>query len=299
MTLVATLIADDAGARLGEAAATLAKRLGAETVWLAPGRAVDLVFEAPLAEADAVRAEVTARLAGRAIDHAVQPVHGRRKRLLVADMDSTVIATESIDALAARTGAGESVGRITRCSISGECDFGETLAERLALLAGTPEALLETVWRQDVAVTTGAAVTVATMRRHGALTVLVSGGFDWFAGRVASLLGFDRYRANRLDIEAGRLTGRLAGPLLDGAAKRSILAGLTREAGLAASESMAVGDGANDCAMLRAAGFGVGWRPVPAAEEAADATIRHNGLEALLYMQGYAAGALQPPYSSS
>ena len=285
MTWVATLIAARDEADLPLLARALSREFGASERWLRDRRAVDLDIDGDRV-AD-MRSAAPAAIGDRPVDVAVQPAHGRRKRLLVADMDSTVIAVECIDVLASRAGLGSEVAAITRRTILGEIDFGDSLRERTRLLAGAPEALLERAWREDVATTPGAAVAVATMKAHGATTALVSGGFAWFAGRVAATLGFDRHYANGLDIRDGVLTGDLAGPVLDRNAKRRVLRELTRESGLSPAETLAVGDGANDLRLLEAAGLGVGYRPVPALRDGADAVVAHNDLTALLYLQGY------------
>ncbi len=285
MTWVATLIAACDETDLPSFAQALGRGFKASTRWLRDRRAVDLEIDGPRA-AD-MRAAIAAAVGDRPIDSAVQPVHGRRKRLLVADMDSTVIAVECIDVLASHAGVGPEIAAITRRTILGELEFGDSLRERVGLLEGAPAALLERAWREDVRMTPGATALVATMKAHGATTALVSGGFTWFTGRVAATLGFDRHRANTLDIRNGALTGELAGPALDRDAKRGILRELTRELGLSPAETIAVGDGANDLRLLEAAGVGVGYRPVPALRDGADAVVAHNDLTALLYLQGY------------
>jgi len=281
VTLIAGRELDDLAGR----AATLARRLDADTVWLDPGRAVDLVVGGErVEESRAATEEIVGTLP---VDRAVQPLFGRRKRLLVADMDSTVITVECVDVLARRTGLGETIAEITAQTIRGELEFGESLRRRVAMLKGTPVAALEAAWRDDVRLTEGAAALVATMRAHGALTALVSGGFTWFTSRVAAAAGFDLERANTLAIKADRLTGGLVEPVLDRTAKLAMLRELAASRGLALAETMAVGDGANDVAILEAAGTGVAFRAVPLAEAAADVAIRHNDLTALLFVQGY------------
>ncbi|MDG2481151.1 MAG: phosphoserine phosphatase SerB [Alphaproteobacteria bacterium] len=285
MTLVLTLIAASSDSGLEEVAAGLTRRLDASPRWLSPGTAVDLLFDAIPAEIARVEAEQA--IADKAIDHALQPVHGRRKKLLVGDMDSTFITVECIDVLAAHAGLGDAVAAITQRSIRGELDFGDSLRERVALLAGAPQELLERAWHDNVAMTPGGATLIVTMQHHGALTALVSGGFTWFTERVVDKLGFDRHHANELEIADGAMSGRLREPILDRDAKRTLLFEMMQELGLSSSETLAVGDGANDIAMLKAAGLGVGYHPVDAARRVADAAIDHADLSALLYLQGY------------
>jgi phosphoserine phosphatase len=286
MDVVLTLVAAPSFSAVADLAAQSARRWDGEIVWLDPGRAADLAFATGgLATA---RAQIAAQLADQPVDWALQPRHGRRKKLLVGDMDSTFITVECIDVLAARAGLGEAVAAITQASIRGERDFSDSLRERVALLGGASVDLFEETWREDIAMMAGGKVLLATMARHGATTALVSGGFTWFTERVAATLGFDRHRANVLEIEDGMLTGKVVEPVLDRDAKMTILGELCRELALSMSETLAVGDGANDIAMLRAAGLGVGYHPVPAAAEAADACVRHGDLTTLLYFQGYA-----------
>ena len=286
MPLVATLIACPGGPVLDDntvACVVLGYDVAAE--WLAPGVAVDLVVET--GSANALEADLCHRLAGLPVDIVVQPLERRRKKLLVADMDSTVITVECIDVLAARAGIGERVADITARTVRGELDFDSSLRERVALLAGTPVSALEDAWRDDVTLTPGARTLVATMRSHGALTALISGGFTWFTERVAEAVGFDLHRANRLDIADGRLSGTVEEPVLGRDAKETLLRGLIRQHGLDLADTLAVGDGANDIAMLEVAGLGVAFRGVEAARKAAPARIEHGDLTALLYLQGY------------
>ncbi len=254
--------------------------------WLAPGTACDIAF-AGLAP-EAARDAAAEALDGALVDLVAQPRAGRRKRLLVADMESTMIANEFIDELAEAAGIGEAVAAITRRAVAGEIEFAAALRERVALLEGLSIELFDRVYA-GLAATPGARALVRTMRAHGAYTALVSGGFDVFANRVRDLLGFDAAFANRLAVADGRLTGRLDGPILDRAAKRTHLERLAAERAVPIAETLAVGDGANDIDMLSAAGLGVAYRAKPAAAAAADARIEHGDLTALLYLQGYRA----------
>jgi phosphoserine phosphatase len=286
MHLVATLIAGTEGPALNDSTvAEAAGDLNHEVDWLAPGRAADLLLAG--GNAAEIEAGIRRRLAGRPVDVVVQGRADRRKKLLVADMDSTIITVECIDALAARAGIGEKIAAITARTIRGELNFEDSLRERVALLSGTPIAALEDAWRQDVALTPGACSLIATMRAHGAMTALISGGFTWFTERVAEAAGFDLHRANTLIIEDGRLAGRVEEPVLGRDAKETMLRGLIDEQGLSLADSLAVGDGANDIAMLKVAGLGVAYHGVDAVREVADARIEHGDLTALLYLQGY------------
>ena len=220
----------------------------------------------------------------------VQNTAHRRKKLLVADMDSTIITVECIDVLAARAGIGDKIATITARTIRGELDFASSLRERVALLAGTPVSALEEAWRQDVALTPGARTLVATMAAQGAVTALISGGFTWFTERVADASGFAVHRANGLIVENGYLTGEVAEPVLDRDAKDTMLRDLARQHDIDLADSLAVGDGANDISMIQSAGLGVAFHGVDAVNRAADAMIIHGDLTALLYAQGYKIG---------
>lgn len=208
----------------------------------------------------------------------------RRKRLLVADMDSTMIQCECIDELADYAGLKPQVAAITERAMRGELDFAAALDARVALLAGLEVAVLDQCLRERVRATPGARTLVMTMRAHGGRAVLISGGFTAFTMPVAAMLGFDRQVANVLDARDGRLTGTVARPIVDAATKRATL---LAEAGDDLPASLAVGDGANDAPMLAAAGLGVAYRAKPAAAAAAHAAVRHGDLATLLWAQGY------------
>jgi phosphoserine phosphatase len=286
---IATLIAKE---RLssGDISAAL-DALGAAGVhafgrsWIEEDKACDLLFSlAP----NKARTALEGLVAG--VDVVVQGEAGRRKRLLVADMDSTMIAVECIDELADYAGLKAEVAAVTERAMLGEIAFEAALAERVALLKGLDEAVIARCHAERVRITPGARALVRTMKRAGARAVLVSGGFTAFADRVAREIGFDRAVANRLDIEDGALAGTVAPPILGAGAKLQALIDALAEAGLDADAALAVGDGANDIPMLEAAGLGVAYRAKPAAAAAADARIDHNDLTALLYAQGYARG---------
>ena len=206
-------------------------------------------------------------------------------------MDSTVIGVECIDEIADYAGVKDRVGAITERAMAGEIGFEGALTERVALLAGLPETVLEQVMEARIRLDPGARVLVRSMAAEGAETALVSGGFTWFTERVAAAAGFSEHRANRLEIADGRLTGRVAPPILGQAAKREALEALAARTGAGLAGALAVGDGANDAAMVAAAGLGVGYRPKPALAATADAVIRHGDLSALLHLQGWHADA--------
>jgi phosphoserine phosphatase len=253
-------------------------------VILSPGEAADIYGISH----DDILPAARAALDGAPIDALITRARGRRRHLLVADMDSTIVTSETLDELAAQAGVKEAVAAITTRSMNGEIDFGEALRARVAMLKGLKLDALEETWRR-VALMPGAATLVATMRAQGARTALVSGGFSFFTARVARLCGFDTNRANLLLDDGTALTGQVAEPILDRDAKLAALRELRGAAGLRRHDTLAVGDGANDLAMLREAGLGVAFRakPVVAAELAN--RVDHADLRALLFVQGYAA----------
>ncbi len=261
-------------------------RLGAQTapVQRLAEEALDLPFSGvpPRAAEEAVRRA----LEGAAVDVAAQPALGRRKRLLVADMESTVIRNEMLDELAELAGRRSEVERITARAMNGELDFGEALAERVALLEGLSAGAQEEVLGR-IEVMAGAGVLVATLRAHGVLTALVSGGLSYFAEWVRGHLGFDLQESNELELEAGRLTGRVRPPIRDRAAKLRTLERLAAERGLDLKETVAVGDGANDLDLLAASGLGVAFHATPSVARTARFRIEHGDLRTLLFYQGY------------
>ncbi len=254
------------------------RRLGPE--------AVEAAFPGPAALAlEAARAA----LGHAPVDANAVPAAGRRKRLLISDMDSTIITVECIDEIADFAGIGPHVSAITERAMRGELDFEAALRERVALLAGFPEAELARVHEERVRLSPGAASLVSAMNGAGALTALVSGGFDFFTARVAAMAGFARHRANRLLIESGRLTGAVAEPILGREAKLEALMALSAEIGAGPEDAVAIGDGANDLAMIGAAGLGIAWRAKPAVAAMADARLDHADLTAALRLQGMPA----------
>ena len=291
MTHVATLISDPAKPALDDAAIALA--VGVLTTAqdmrvLDPGIAVDLPFTPSGADDQAIAQRLRTALGGLRIDVVVQPLAGRRKTLFVADMDSTMIGQECIDELADYVGLKAHVAAITERAMRGEIAFEPALRERVALLKGLPVAVVDEVIRERITLTPGARTLVTTMRQNGGTTCLVSGGFTLFTSRVGAMIGFDENRGNTLVVEDGRLAGRVEEPILGREAKLVTLIELRDRLGLAASETLAAGDGANDLAMIEAAGLGVAYHAKPKVAEAAHARIDHGDLTALLYLQGYA-----------
>jgi phosphoserine phosphatase len=225
-------------------------------------------------------------LAELPIDANIVPRQGRRKRLLIADMDSTIIGCECIDEIADAVGVKPKVAAITEAAMRGDLDFEAALTERVALLKGLAASTLETVYAGRVRLNPGAATLVRTMAAHGADTALVSGGFTFFSERVADAAGFGSHRANTLEIDQGVLTGRVVPPILGRDAKAERMAALCRAGGYDAAAVLAIGDGANDLAMIAAAGLGVAYRAKPAVAHAADARLDHADLSAALHLQG-------------
>jgi phosphoserine phosphatase len=256
-----------------------------EPEWLSPGEAADIFFDGLGVAAAEQVADIT--LAGMAVDRLAQAIDGRAKRLLVADMDSTMITIECIDELADFAGLKAEISAVTERAMRGELNFEAALRERVGKLKGLPEATLQTCYDERVRFTAGARQLVATMRAHGAYCALVSGGFTFFTGRVAAHLGFDESRANVLEVAEGRLIGTVKQPIVGAAAKLQALQELTARFNLAPHESLGVGDGANDLPMIEAAGLGVAFHAKPKVAAAARARVNHNDLAALLFFQGY------------
>ncbi|UUX49482.1 phosphoserine phosphatase SerB [Nisaea acidiphila] len=291
MQYVLTLTSDPTAPALGSAVIARATEtleaagLSVEhTDWLDPETAVDLYFSGPVPEA--LERSLHEALAGIAADINLQAAAGRRKRLLIADMDSTVITSESLDDLAAYAGIGDKIAPITARAMRGEIDFEGALKERVAMLAGHPASLLDRLLA-EVEITPGARELVATMRRDGAYTALVSGGFTSLTAPVRERLGFHTDRANTLHVADGAFTGTVGEPILGRDAKLVALNGFCAELGIDAADAVTVGDGANDLAMLQAAGTGVAFRGKPAVREAARFRVDHGDLSALLHLQGY------------
>jgi phosphoserine phosphatase len=253
--------------------------------WLAPDLAADVVLTG-VDDLGAARERLAGALSGERVDVVVQPVADRRKGLLVADMDSTMIEQECLDELADCVGLRARISDITARAMAGEIDFEAALRERVALLSGTTLDQIAAVLSR-LTLTPGARALVATMRAHGAHTALVSGGFAQFTEAVAARIGFHETFANRLEILGGALTGAVRAPVQGREGKRAALDMLRVRLGLPRAATLAVGDGANDLDMLRAAGLGVAFRAKPTVAQAASARIDHADLTALLYAQGY------------
>lgn len=285
MRHVLTLVADRAATTLTAAIIARVRDAvgGGEPVILSPGEAADIPVDAA-PDMDAVRAAIGTA----AIDAIATRAKNRRRRLLVADMDSTIVTGETLDELADFAGLKPRIAAITARAMNGELDFKAALRERVAMLRGLPVDALERTWER-VRLTPGARELVATMRAHGARTALVSGGFSFFTSRVAALCGFDLNRSNVLLDDGAVLTGFVAEPILDRDTKLHTLTSLARKQGLTLTATLAVGDGANDLDMLRAAGLGVAFRAKPIVAAAAQARVDHADLRALLFAQGYRA----------
>ncbi|HEV2565943.1 MAG TPA: phosphoserine phosphatase SerB [Microvirga sp.] len=292
--LVATLVANPSQPVLtDEIVGLAAASLGHETERsvLARGIAADLAVPAP-AEAKAVEATLRQALAGQPIDIVVQPLETRRKRLFLADMDSTMIGQECIDELADYVGLKKEVSEITERAMRGEIAFEPALRERVALLKNLPVNVVDEIIEKRITLTPGGRALVQSMRANGAYTCLVSGGFTLFTSPIGTKIGFHEHRSNRLIVEGEKLTGTVEEPILGREAKLATLIELRTRFGLEHHETMAVGDGANDLAMLGEAGLGVAFHAKPAVAAASHARIDHADLSALLYVQGYREGEI-------
>ena len=296
MTFVATLISNPAAPSLDAAAIERARRAlpsAQAPAWLDPGIAADIPFAGSQEhkEANGKRAladRVRVALAGVGADVVLQPVSGRRKRLFLTDMDSTMIGQECIDELADYAGVKPQVAAITERAMRGEIEFAPALRERVALLKGLPASVIDEVIDKRIRLTPGARTLVATLRKNGVYTCLVTGGFTLFTQRIAALIGFHENHANTLVVDGGgRLTGEVAEPIFGRDAKLATLRELTRRLALAPEATLVAGDGANDIAMIQAAGLGVAYHAKPNVAKAAAARIDHGDLTALLYLQGY------------
>lgn len=263
---------------------------GGEARWLDPGVAAE--FDLPKTPKN--RWEVWEGLQGLRIDMVVQKAEGRKKRLLIADMDSTMIRQECIDELADEAGVGPRVAAITARAMNGELDFEGALRERVGLLKGLPEGVIARVLRDRITLMPGGKVLLATMKANGAHAALVSGGFTAFTAAVGEMLGFHENRANLLHVEGGKLAGTVGEPILGKEAKLQALTEITARLGATPAEALAVGDGANDLPMLLAAGTGVALHAKPRVQAECDVRVNHGDLTALLYLQGYSREEFAP-----
>ncbi|HEX4297214.1 MAG TPA: phosphoserine phosphatase SerB [Devosia sp.] len=281
---VLCLIANPADPALDSAlVAAVLNEVGGELNWLHQRIACEIVKPKLPDAATAARALVAAR----PIDVALVPLAHRRKRLLVADMDSTMIEEECIDELADAVGIKAEIAAITARAMNGELDFAQALRTRVALLKGLPLKRIEEVRREQITFAPGGRVLVQTMKTHGAFTALVSGGFTFFADYFAKRIGFDEAMANVLEFDGDRLAGTVAEPIVGKEAKLNRLETLTAKLAIPAAATLAVGDGANDLDMIRAAGLGVALHAKPVVAAEAQVRIDHGDLTALLYLQGY------------
>ena len=298
MTHVLTLVAGAAEGALGTAALAVAGRAMATTGaavgdpdWLDPGRACDLPFAGD--DPRGAHQAAAAALDGAAIDVLAGPTARRRRRLLVADMEATIIENELLDDMAALVGLEAEVATITRQAMAGEIDFADALRRRVRLFRGQPRGLIERV-AAGIRPTPGAAALVATMRAAGAVTALVSGGFLLFIEPVRAAVGFDLAFGNELGWDGDRLSGEIPRLPITGEGKRAVLRDLAAARAIPMDRTMAIGDGANDLAMLTAAGLGIGFRPKPVVASAVSNRIVHGDLTAALFVQGYRRAEFRP-----
>jgi phosphoserine phosphatase len=291
MTYVATLISNPAAPALDDTVLRRARRslfAAQETVWLDPGIAADIIF-APGIDSDirGLSDHLRSVIGKDPVDVVVQRTGERRKKLFIADMDSTMIGQECVDELADFVGLKAHVSAITERAMRGEIAFEPALRERVALLKGLPIDVVDKVIAERITLMPGGRTLVQTMRRAGAFTCLVSGGFTLFTQRIADMIGFDENRGNTLAVTNGALDGVVGEPILGREGKLATLLDLAARLGIGLADTMAVGDGANDLAMIEASGLGVAYHAKPAVAAAAQARIDHGDLTALLYMQGY------------
>jgi phosphoserine phosphatase len=283
MSYIVILVANPQAGALTEPDAAHARDFcqGQHLTWLAAGEACEFI-----AKTAPDQTQLKLILSHKATDVFVTKFRGRRKALLVADMDSTIVTTETLDELAAFAGLKDQIAEITTRSMNGEIDFTAALRERVAMLKGLDISALERTWQQT-AFCPGARTLIATMKNFGATTALVSGGFTFFTARVAAALGFDIHRANTLIDNGSSLTGEVADPILDRDAKLATLNELAEKRGLKPAATMALGDGANDLAMLQAAGLGIAYHAKPIVAAQVQNRIEHTDLRSALFAQGY------------
>ncbi|MCH8155650.1 MAG: phosphoserine phosphatase SerB [Proteobacteria bacterium] len=257
-----------------------------ETDWLAEREACDLFIDSPLSAVE-IAEQARDALSGTAIDTVCTSIEGRRRKLLISDMDSTVIDQECIDELGDAIGVGSQIREITAAVVNGDISFSDALRKRLALMIGMDRRLLKSVYEERISLKAGARTLVQTMRHHGAFCILVSGGFSYFTRRIAERIGFHDHQGNELAFADGKLTGEVLEPILGRSAKLNTLRSLCDEKGLEPSDVLAVGDGANDIKMIEAAGLGVAFHGSDSLKKRANARIDHGDLTALLYIQGF------------
>lgn len=256
--------------------------------FLSPNEAMDIFFS-EIDFAKAVEA-LKLKLADIPVDFIIQPAkENRKKKLLISDMDSTIINQECIDEIADKVGLKDQVSKITERAMNGELDFKDALRERVGLLAGLPESELVNVYENHITLMNGAKELVQTMKKNGATCILVSGGFTFFTSRVAKAVGFDEQSANILEITNGKLTGKVIEPILDSSAKVASLDKSVAKLNIGFDDAIAVGDGANDLPMLKKAGMGVAYHAKPVVNEQVSAHVGHSALKSLLFIQGYKA----------
>ena len=283
MTQMLSLIDADRSHRFAQIVTEFGNQYGLEPHWLCPGHAVEF-GPSDTFSANSIKTLI-AGIPG--LDWALTPAHDRRKRLILCDMDSTIIQNECIDEIAAYHGIGPKVADITERAMRGELDFAQALRERVALLAGLNVADISTILADRIQLTAGAKTLIATMRAHGAGAYLVSGGFTHFTGAICRQVGFNDHFSNQLEVEGGKLTGQVVPPILGAEAKLEKLQELTAQHDLPLAATMAVGDGANDIQMIEQSGLGCAFHGKPIVQAAADAAFNNNDLTALLYIQGY------------
>jgi phosphoserine phosphatase len=279
-SVLVLIAAPGSGAINGKLAAMLAGFGAGAPRWLAEGEALEVADFAG-------RPEFLSAIAALPIDANLVPLANRRKRLLIADMDSTMIEQECIDELGVMAGIGDHIKQITARAMRGELDFEGALKERVKLLKGLDYGIIETILRERISFMAGGRTLIATMKAHGAHTALVSGGFTPFTSRVAEALGFDEHQANELIVADGTLTGEVGYPILGQQAKLDALRRIAARLGISTADALAVGDGANDLAMIGEAGMGVALHAKPQVQAEARYRVNHGDLTALLYLQGY------------
>jgi phosphoserine phosphatase len=265
-----------------DAVIAASKIVGSNPHWLSPGTACEFAVSDPK-----ILTSVRDALGGLFVDANVVPSAHRKKRLLIADMDSTIIGCECVDEIADYAGVKPHIAAITERAMKGEIPFEKALRERVALLKGLPETTLNQVFAERVRLNDGARILVRTMNQAGAKTALISGGFTFFTARVADAAGFSSHKANELCIENGKLAGTVREPILGREAKLQSLVALAHENDIDIKDTLAIGDGANDLGMITASGLGIAYRAKPIVAEAADARLDHSDLTAALYLQGY------------